>query len=83
MLRLKEANWSSDGTQLGLLLCNWGRPLLFGYDTASGRRLDSQKFRGLIEEQLKRKYHLTPDTPDVLYWACTDGSAVYRRRYGR
>jgi hypothetical protein len=75
-LRLIEANWSRDGNQLGLLVCNWGRPLVLGYDISAGRPVDSVAFRGLIEEQLRRKYKLS-SAGDVLHWACTSGGLVY------
>jgi len=75
-LRLIEANWSKNGTQLGLLVCNWGRPLLLGYDLAERRSISPEAFRGLIEGQLTRKYKLT-GIGDVFYWACTKGDLVY------
>ena len=81
-IRLIEANWSHDGNHLGLLVCNWGRPLMLGYDILSRRLLGPGAFRGLIEGQLRQKYNLS-GTDDVLYWACTRGDQVYPPRISR
>ena len=78
MLGLVEINWSQDGEKMGLLVCNWGHPLLLGYDISTGRQIDAAAFRGLIEGQLRRKYSLS-GVDDVFYWACTTGGLAYRR----
>lgn len=78
-LRLIEAHWSHDGSRVGILVCNWGRPLLLGYDIPSSRLIDSSVFRRAIEAQLQQKYRLS-GTKDVFYWACTSGGLVYPPR---
>jgi hypothetical protein len=81
-IRLVEANWSQGGKRVGLLVCNWQRPLILGYDIPSRRLVDPSAFRGLIEEQLRRKYDLS-GIHDVIYWACTAGGHVYPPKSGR
>jgi len=78
-LRLIEANWSPDGSQVGLLICNWSRPLMVGYDIRAGRMVPPSAFQGVIEAQLRRKYGRTGND-DVLYWACTRGEFSYPPR---
>ena len=82
MLGLFEINWSQDGKKMGLLACNWGRPLLLGYDISQERQIDGAAFQGLIEAQLRRKYSLS-GRDDAFYWACTAGASAYRRTNGQ
>lgn len=78
-LGLLEANWSSDGKRVALLICNWNRPLLLAFDVSTNDSVDPSSFRVPIELQIRQKYH-DVDRDDVLRWACTQGSFEYKRR---
>ena len=81
-LSLIEATWSPGGKRVGLLVCNWGRPLLVGYDLAEKRSLDGSQFISSIEEQLRVKYKLAKSTSPV-EWACSPiGGISYKRQNG-
>jgi hypothetical protein len=79
---LVEVNWAADGKEVGLLICNWQRPLLIGWNISSQRPVEAKAFRPLIEGQLRAKYQLS-HVDDVLYRACTRGGELYRHVTGK
>jgi hypothetical protein len=77
---LVEAHWSSDGSKLGLLVCDMlSGPVLLGYDVGRTQEMPVDTIKPILERQLLRKYSQA-DRTDPISWACSnDGNAAYQK----